>query len=368
MSAANAVARPPSARIVAAVSSAAVEHPIHAQDVRALTSEQQCHRSSVADGRAGRLPGPHHDGVLAAESIHGAILSDALRETRPMKFGIAFANTGPFAQPGPAVEFARAAEAAGFESLWTVEHVVVPSGYDSPYPYDPSGKMPGGEDFPIPDPLIWLAYLASATSTINLATGILILPQRNPVVLAKELATLDHLSGGRMQLGIGVGWMEEEFDAIGVPFAERGRRTDDHVGAMRALWSQEKASFHGEFTQFDDCISRPQPVAGSIPVHIGGHTDIAARRAGRLGDGFFPGKGNHAELARTFELVRAHGGGARTRPRRDRDDHRRQRCRRRRCTRRGEGARRHRHDRESCCRRSSSIETPPPRWRATATR
>lgn len=221
-----------------------------------------------------------------------------------MKFGIAFANTGPFAHPATAVEFAQAAEAAGFESLWTVEHVVVPSGYDSPYPYDPSGKMPGGEDFPIPDPLIWLSYVAAATSRINLATGILILPQRNPVVLAKELATLDHLSGGRMLLGIGVGWLEEEFDAIGVPFAERGRRTDDHVGAMRALWTQEKASFQGEFTQFDHCISRPQPVQGTIPVHIGGHTDIAAKRAGRLGDGFFPGKGSHEELSRSFDLVR----------------------------------------------------------------
>src|SRR3546814_5774776 len=152
---------------------------------------------------------------------------------------------------------AVAAEAAGFESLWTVEHVVVPSGYDSEYPYDPSGKMPGGEELAIPDPLIWLSWVASATSTIRLATGILILPQRNPVVLAKELATLDHLSGGRMELGVGVGWLEEEFAAIGVPFDERGRRTDDHIAAMRALWSEEKATYHSECTNFDDCISRP---------------------------------------------------------------------------------------------------------------
>ena len=221
-----------------------------------------------------------------------------------MKFGIIFANTGPFANGDAAAEMAVAAEEAGFESLWTVEHVVVPSGYDSPYPYDPSGKMPGGEDFDIPDPLIWLSWVASATSTIRLATGILIVPQRNPVVLAKELATLDHLSGGRMELGIGVGWLEEEFDAIGVPFAERGKRTDDNIAAMRALWSEEKATYHGEFTCFDDCISRPRPVNGSIPVHVGGHTDIAARRAGRLGDGFFPGKGTPQELARSFDLVR----------------------------------------------------------------
>jgi probable F420-dependent oxidoreductase len=221
-----------------------------------------------------------------------------------VKFGIAFANIGPFAQPDRAVAFARAAEAAGFESLWTVEHVVVPSGYGSSYPYDPSGKMPGPEESPIPDPLIWLAFLASATSTIRLATGILIVPQRNPVVLAKELATLDQLSGGRLELGIGVGWLEEEFDAIGVPFAERGRRTDDSVAAMRALWSQEKATYHGEFADFTDCILTPRPTQASIPVHVGGHTDIAAKRAGRLGDGFFPAKGSHEELDRLFRLVR----------------------------------------------------------------
>lgn len=222
-----------------------------------------------------------------------------------MKFGIAFANTGPYAQGPAAAEFARTAEEAGFESLWTVEHVVVPSGYESQYPYDPSGKMPGGEDFDIPDPLIWLTWVAAATTTIRLATGILILPQRNPVVLAKELATLDQLSGGRVELGIGVGWLEEEFDAIGVPFSERGKRTDDHVAAMRALWGEEKATFHGEFTSFDDCIARPRPVNGTIPVHVGGHTDIAARRAGRLGDGFFPGRGEPAELARLLDVAQA---------------------------------------------------------------
>ncbi len=154
-----------------------------------------------------------------------------------MMFGIAFANTGRFARPDRAVELARAAEAAGFESLWTTEHVVVPAGYQSSYPYSPSGRMPGEEDSPMPDPLIWLAYVAAATSTIKLGTGVLILPQRNPVVLAKELATLDHLSGGRMLLGVGAGWLEEEFAAIGVPFGDRGRRVDEYVAAMRGLWA-----------------------------------------------------------------------------------------------------------------------------------
>ena len=221
-----------------------------------------------------------------------------------MHFGIVFANTGPLAKPAAAAAMAAAAEVAGFESLWTVEHVVVPQGYESTYPYDPSGKMPGGEEMAIPDPLVWLAYVAAATSTIRLATGILIVPQRNPVVLAKELATLDMMSGGRLELGIGVGWLEEEFDAIGVPFAGRGARTDEYVAAMRALWADQPASFHGDHVDFDDCILLPAPVRGTIPVHVGGHTDVSARRAGRLGDGFFPGRGSHEELAHLFDVVR----------------------------------------------------------------
>ncbi len=221
-----------------------------------------------------------------------------------MDFGLAFANTGPFTEPEAASTFARAAEAAGFESLWTVEHVVVPEGYESTYPYDPSGKMPGGERSPIPDPLIWLAYLAARTERIKLATGILILPQRNPVVLAKELATLDRMSGGRMIAGIGVGWLEEEFDAIGVPFRDRGKRTDAYVEAMRALWSGEPATHRSEYADFANAILQPTPANGSVPIHVGGHTEAAARRAGRLGDGFFPGKGGHDEQAALFDVVR----------------------------------------------------------------
>ena len=222
-----------------------------------------------------------------------------------MHFALAFANVGPYATPEGAVQFARAAEAAGFESLWTVEHVVVPAGYESRYPYSDTGRMPGPDDAPIPDPLIWLAYVAAATTTIKLGTGVLILPQRNPVVLAKELATLDVLSGGRMLLGVGVGWLREEFDAIGVPFGERGARTDEHVAALRALWQQDTASFHGQFSHFDDCIVSPRPVHGTIPVHVGGHSDAAARRAGRIGDGFFPAAGSHEALATMFEVMRA---------------------------------------------------------------
>ena len=209
-----------------------------------------------------------------------------------MKFGIAFANTGPYAGAPGAVTMAEAAEAAGFDSLWTVEHVVVPDGYASTYPYSPDGKMPGGGAFDLPDPLIWLTWVAAHSTALRLATGILILPQRNPVVTAKEVATLDALSGGRVMLGIGVGWMEEEFAALGVPFADRARRTDEYVGAMRALWGDAKASFAGDTVSFTDCMSLPRPASGSVPIVVGGHTPAAARRAGRLGDGFFPAKGD----------------------------------------------------------------------------
>ena len=222
-----------------------------------------------------------------------------------MKFGVMFANTGFGSSPQGATDIARAAEAGGFDTLWTVEHVVVPSGYESQYPYDPSGKMAGGaEEFDLPDPLVWLAYVAAQTTRIQLGTGILILPQRNPLVAAKEIATLDVLSGGRVRLGIGVGWLEEEFDSLGIPFADRGRRTDEHVAVMRALWSG-RASFDGEFTTFGEALSRPVPAQGQdVPIVIGGHTPAAARRAGRIGNGFFPGKGDAAELAELVRVMR----------------------------------------------------------------
>jgi probable F420-dependent oxidoreductase len=221
-----------------------------------------------------------------------------------MKFGIAFANIGPFIGPDQACDLAQMAEKAGFESIWTVDHVVVPSGYRSRYPYDPSGRLPSGEDAPFPDPLIWLAYVARATSTIRLATGILILPQRNPLVLANELATLDHLSSGRVTLGVGIGWLKEEFEALGVSFEGRGERTEEAIAAMRALWSQDCATMEGSTVSFRDVYLRPQPPGGTIPVHVGGHSEVAARRAGRIGDGFFPFGVDHNELPHLVDTMR----------------------------------------------------------------
>jgi probable F420-dependent oxidoreductase len=215
-----------------------------------------------------------------------------------MKFGLRYASLGRYVNGPDAVELAQAAETAGFESIWTVEHVVVPHGYQSRYPYSASGRMGSGlEDFPIPDPLVWLAFVASVTRTIKLGTAILLLPQRNPVITAKAVATLDLMAGGnRVLLGIGVGWLAEEFAALGVPFADRGARTDEYVAAMRVLWSQERASFRGRFVSFQDVFCRPLPPAGRIPIIVGGDTPAAARRAGRIGDGYFPARSVSGEV------------------------------------------------------------------------
>ncbi|MCB0976092.1 MAG: LLM class F420-dependent oxidoreductase [Acidimicrobiales bacterium] len=221
-----------------------------------------------------------------------------------MRFGTFFANTGPLAEGPVATACLQAMEKAGFESAWTVEHVLVPVGYESEYPYARSGRMPGGEHVPIPDPLIWLAFAAAVTEKLVLGTGILILPQRNPAIAAKEIATLDLLSGGRVRLGVGVGWLEEEFDALGVPFAGRGKRLDAYIEAMRALWSGEEVTRDDGYHAWDRVVSLPSPAAGSVPIVIGGHTEAAAKRAGRLGDGFFPGKGEPHELAHLFAVMR----------------------------------------------------------------
>jgi len=221
-----------------------------------------------------------------------------------MKFGVTGVNAGRRVEGANAAILARLAEEAGFESLWTVEHTVVPANYQSQYPYSDTGRMPGKEEVSIGDPLIWLAYAAAVTERINLATGILILPQRNPLILAKECATLDTLSNGRLLLGIGVGWLEEEFAALGVPFEDRGARTDEYVAALREVWAAPEPTFGGRFASFEKAKSYPKPKQTSIPIIVGGHTDAAARRAGRIGDGFFPWGLGAEHLARLLTLMR----------------------------------------------------------------
>src|SRR5215475_13354955 len=194
-----------------------------------------------------------------------------------MKFELMYANAGPFAFPELLTHLATTAERVGVESMWTVEHVVIPVGYKSTYPYDPSGKIPAPEQLPIPDPLAWLAYVAAITKTIKIATGILILPQRNPLYVAKEVATVDVLSHGRVILGIGVGWLEEEFQALGIPFEERAARTSESVRAIRSLWQDEAQPFAGKFFRWGKLESHPKPVQKpGVPIVVGGHTELAA--------------------------------------------------------------------------------------------
>ena len=222
-----------------------------------------------------------------------------------MKFGLAFASSIG-TDPESALEISRIAEQVGFESVWGGEHVIFPSKIESAYPYTADGKVPATPETPIPDPLIWLAYVAAAAPTLRLGTCILIVPQRNPLILAKELATLDHLTGGRVELGLGVGWMKEEFDALGVPWERRGRRNDEYVEAMRLIWSGSHVEYHGEFVDFEPLTCTPRPAQGAnIPILVGGDTDVAIRRAARMADGYFPGEGSPERLSELIAAVAA---------------------------------------------------------------
>jgi len=220
-----------------------------------------------------------------------------------VRFGLAFASSISI-EGDTAIDLCRRAEAAGFESVWGGEHVILPTTIESRYPYSVDGKIPAQPETPIPDPLIWLAFAAAAAPTLRLGTCILIVPQRNPVVLAKELATLDRLSGGRVELGLGVGWMKEEFDALGVPWDRRGARNDEYVAAMRALWDGPHAEFHGEFVDFPPVTCSPRPLQRSIPILVGGDTEAAIQRTVRLADGYFPGEGDADRLATLIRRVR----------------------------------------------------------------
>ncbi len=221
-----------------------------------------------------------------------------------MKFCLHFGNI-TFPNPEDARRLVLAAEAAGFESVIAVEHIVIPTNYTTRYPYSETGRLPGGIDMSWPDPLTWLTYVGAIAQRLRLLTGVLVLPQRNPVVLAKQLSTLDYMTGGRLELGIGVGWLREEFDAIGVPFDERGARTNEYIEAMRALWDNDDASYSGRFANFDGMSCNPKPVNGRVPIIVGGNSKFAVRRAGRLGDGYFPATGGPAiDLAETIGAMR----------------------------------------------------------------
>jgi len=196
-----------------------------------------------------------------------------------VKLGLFSINMGSSARPEHLAQTARRAEEAGFDSVWAGEHVVLPDPQVPPSPMHPQD--------PALDPLLALAWAAAATTSIRVATGIIILPQRNPVVLAKELATLDVLSGGRLTFGVGVGYLEPEFRAIGANFAERGAVTDEYLDVLAHLWYDEHPEFHGRFADFAGIDARPRPVQQPIPIVVGGHGPAAFRRAARRGHGWY---------------------------------------------------------------------------------
>jgi len=197
-----------------------------------------------------------------------------------MKLGLYGINLGPCADPETAASVAKAAEEAGFESVWTAEHVVLPDPQVPPSPVPAQTRLL--------DPAVSLAYLAAHTRTLLLATGIIILPQRNPVVLAKELASVDVLSGGRLVFGIGAGYLQAEFEALGAPFEDRGERTDEYIEVIRALWTQEAPRFEGRFVSFGDIDAQPRPVQEPHPpIVVGGMSPPALRRAVRQGNGWY---------------------------------------------------------------------------------
>ena len=218
-----------------------------------------------------------------------------------MKLGLFGIGSGICAHPAVAKRIAQRAEALGFDSLWTGEHVVLPDPRQAPSPAPP--------DFAMLHPSTALAYLAGVTERVKLGTGITLIAQRNPVVLAKEMASLDVVSEGRLLLGIGAGYLHQEFAALGVPFQERGARTDEYVAAMRALWNDERPSFHGRFVQFDAIQAMPRPVQdGGPPIVVGGASDAALRRSVDYAQGWYGFALNVEQTAGVLERLRRLGG------------------------------------------------------------
>lgn len=204
-----------------------------------------------------------------------------------MRVGL-FAPLGnPFADPDYLRALGPAAEDRGFHSLWVGEHVVLFDEYGSRYPYAVDGRIPLGGTHGLLEPFTALSFLAAGTFRIRLGTGICLVPQRNPVYTAKQAADLDWVSGGRLDLGVGVGWLREEFEALGVPFARRGARCRDYLEAMKRLWCDEVSSHEGEFYTLPPCRQYPKPVQlPHPPIHFGGESEAALRRVADLGQGW----------------------------------------------------------------------------------
>lgn len=219
---------------------------------------------------------------------------------------IPLCERGIITEPHWTRDFVRLLEESGVESVWMPEHVVMAQDYEPRYEYSADGRAPVLPTTVMPDPLQWLGFAAACTERLKLCTGVLIGPQHSAAILAKRLATLDALSQGRVEAGIGIGWQKEEYEAVGVPYEHRGRRLDELLDAMRTLWRDDPASFHGEFVRFEKvfCDTKPFRREG-IPLLIGGSSEAAARRAGARGDGYYPYTISPDQLAERVQQMRA---------------------------------------------------------------
>jgi len=232
--------------------------------------------------------------MLSAKQRHAVVRRTPLQSETFMKFGLFSINMGVCVDPAIAAQVATSAEAAGFDSIWAGEHVVLPE------PQAPPSPLPAHT--PMLDPAVALSFVAAHTKKVRLGTGIIILPQRNPLVLAKELATLDVLSGGRLTFGIGIGYLKAEFDAIGAPFEKKGPRTEEYLKAMLAMWTMEKPEYRGEFVSFGGINAMPRPAQKPHPeIVFGGHTNEAYSRAARLAQGWYGFALDHNGTAKCLE-------------------------------------------------------------------
>lgn len=221
-----------------------------------------------------------------------------------MKVGLHLPQVGSRATPSAIAGCARAAEEAGFDSLWVFDHVVLPREQRTPYPNSDDGKLGYPHTSNLLEPLMLLPFVAAITSRIAIGTSVLVLPMRQPVLHAKMLATIDHLCGGRLIVGAGTGWWKEEFEVLGFPFERRGRRMDECLELMRALWRDEWVDFHGEFYDCDGWACNPKPVNGHIPIWLGGESPSQLRRAGRYADAWHAGARSLPMVPGGFEIVR----------------------------------------------------------------
>ena len=223
-----------------------------------------------------------------------------------MKIGIVSINVGGPQTAEQMAAVCQHAEAAGIESVWTFEHVVVPVDYDSRYPYSRSGKMGISPEVSFVDPLISLAHVAAATKTLRLGTGVNILPQANPLLFAKQAASIDVLSGGRLTLGLGIGWLREEYAAMGTPFERRGARFDDYLAAMKKVWSGDVVEHESDFLSWHGFKSYPIPEQRPHPpILIGGTTDKSLERVVKAADGWYAPNDSLSDLERQLTALQA---------------------------------------------------------------